>query len=347
MPPDAYRKEMIAALAHAEGFEAVGFAPPVLPSNAGKDLQQFIEAGFHGDMNWLAERADERAQPKSLWSEVKSVIVVGMNYGPGYNPLPELEDKKAGYISVYARNRDYHDVIKGKLKQLAGKIVSRLGGQVKVFVDTAPVMEKPLAELAGIGWQGKHSCIVSREHGSWLFLGVIYTTLELEPDAPESKHCGSCNDCMTICPTQAIIAPHRLDARRCISYLSIEHKGPIPEEFRKPMGNRIYGCDDCLAICPWNKFATTAREAKFHARTELQLPPLKDLLKLDDAGFRRLFAASPIKRIGWERFMRNVLVAAGNSDDKGLLEDVEALTAHPSPMIAEHAAWAMGQIAAE
>ncbi|MBI1275623.1 tRNA epoxyqueuosine(34) reductase QueG [bacterium] len=337
-------KQLIADMARAEGFDAVGFAPPALPEQAGEDLRIFIEKGFHGEMSWLAERMVERSHPWALWSDVKSIIVLGMNYGPEQDPLPELEAKDCGYISVYARNRDYHDVVKGKLKQLAGKIVGRFGGQVKVFVDTAPVMEKPLAELAGIGWQGKHSCVVSRQHGSWLFLGVIYTTLELAPDAPEAKYCGRCSACITICPTQAIVAPHQLDARRCISYLTIEHKGSIDEELRPLMGNRIYGCDDCLAVCPWNKFASTATEAKFHAREALNMPALSDLLQLDEAGFRSLFAASPIKRIGWERFMRNVLIAAGNSGDQSLTHAIAVFAKHQSTLLAEHAKWALGRL---
>lgn len=285
-----------------------------------------------------------RADPSTLWPEVRSVIMLAMNYGPDCDPLALMDRTDRGAISVYARNRDYHDVMKGRMKEIAGKIVSRAGGDVKVFVDTAPVMEKPLAEAAGLGWQGKHTNLVSRSHGSWLFLGSIFTTAELEPDSREEDHCGSCRACLDACPTNAFPAPYRLDARRCISYLTIENKGPIPHEFRRAIGNRIYGCDDCLAVCPWNKFARVATEARFFAREELRSPRLADLLTLDDAAFRTLFSGSPIKRIGRDRFIRNVLVAAGNSGESALVEAVRPLLADPSPLVRGAAVWALSQL---
>ena len=267
-----------------------------------------------------------------------------MNYGPDGDPLSTLTHRDRATISVYARNRDYHDVMKGRLKELAGKIVARAGGDVKVFVDTAPVMEKPLAEAAGLGWQGKHTNLVSREFGSWLFLGSIFTTAELEPDGPIGDHCGSCRACLDICPTNAFPAPYQLDARRCISYLTIEHPGPIPAEFREAMGNRIYGCDDCLAACPWNKFAKEASEAKLAARDEMRAPPLAELLGLDDAAFRARFSGSPVKRIGRDRFVRNVLVAAGNSDSRALAEPCTALLADSSPLVRGASVWALSRL---
>lgn len=285
-----------------------------------------------------------RADPSTLWPEVRSVIMLAMNYGPDCDPLALMDRTDRGAISVYARNRDYHDVMKGRMKEIAGKIASRAGGDVKVFVDTAPVMEKPLAEAAGLGWQGKHTNLVSRSHGSWLFLGSIFTTAELEPDSREEDHCGSCRACLDACPTNAFPAPYRLDARRCISYLTIENKGPIPHEFRRAIGNRIYGCDDCLAVCPWNKFARVATEARFFAREELRSPRLADLLTLDDAAFRTLFSGSPIKRIGRDRFIRNVLVAAGNSGESALVEAVRPLLADPSPLVRGAAVWALSQL---
>ena len=293
-------------------------------------------------MGWMAETAERRSAPKALWSEVRSVIMLGMNYGPDEDPLATLGRRDAAAISVYARHRDYHDVIKGKLKELAGALVKSAGAgaEVKVFVDTAPVMEKPLAAAAGLGWMGKHTNLVSTEFGSWLFLGSIFTTLDLEPDAPMRDHCGSCRACLDICPTGAFPAPYRLDARRCISYLTIEHKGHIPREFRAPMGNRIYGCDDCLAICPWNKFAVDAREAKLRARPDLIAPSLDALAQLDDASFRTLFSGSPIKRIGIERFLRNVLIAIGNSGDRGLLPHVLGRLGHGSALVRAMAVWA-------
>jgi epoxyqueuosine reductase len=339
-------RERIRERAASLGFDATGFARAALPQEASARLQAFLAAGSHGEMAWLAARAAQRADPRALWPEVQSVISLGLSYAPQGDPLANLSHRQTGNISVYARNRDYHDIVKGKLKTLAQYIVATHGGAVKVFADTAPVMEKPLAEQAGLGWQGKHTNLVSRQHGSWLLLGEIYTTLNLTPDEPHPPHCGTCTRCLTICPTGAFPAPYRLDATRCLSYLTIEHAGPIPEEFRKPMGNRIYGCDDCLAVCPWNRFAKTGREAKLHARADLQSPPLRDLAALDDAAFRRLFAGSPIKRIGRNRFLRNVLIAIGNSADKSLAPAAAASLADPNPVVAEAAAWALKQLAA-
>jgi epoxyqueuosine reductase len=326
------------------GFDCVAVASPGSIPLAPARLAAFVEAGQHGSMDWMKETAARRGSPSALWPEVRSIVMLGMNYGPEMDPLAALADKDRATISVYAQNRDYHDVIKGKLKELAGKIAARSGGDVKVFVDTAPVMEKPLAEAAGLGWQGKHTNLVSRQFGSWLFLGSIFTTAELEPDTAEDDHCGSCRACLDICPTDAFPAPYRLDARRCISYLTIENKGPIPHEFRAAIGNRIYGCDDCLAVCPWNKFAATASEARLIARDELRAPPLGDLLALDDARFRSLFAGSPIKRIGRDRFLRNVLIAAGNSGDAGLVAACVDLLDDQSPLVRGAAVWALSQL---
>ena len=327
--------------ARQAGFDAFGVASPdQLPSVSAK-LAAFLEYGRHGTMDWMKETAERRAHPRALWPEVRSVILLGMNYGPETDPLATLGHKDRATISVYARNRDYHDVIKGRLKEIAGRLAARSGADVKVFVDTAPVMEKPLAAAAGLGWQGKHTNLVSRDFGSWLFLGAIFTTAELEADRHEADSCGSCRACLDICPTDAFPAPYQLDARRCISYLTIEHKGPIPREFRKPMGNRIYGCDDCLAICPWNKFAQSANEAKLKARDDLNAPALDHLLALDDAGFRSLFSGSPIKRIGRDRFVRNALIAAGNSGIDALAARCEALLEDPEPVVRGAAIWAL------
>jgi epoxyqueuosine reductase len=322
----------------------VGFAPAALGPEARARLKTFVAEGKHGDMGWLAERVDERSHPQSLWPEARSVICLGLSYAPDDDPLENLDRPEIGNISVYARNRDYHDLVKGLLKHLAQFIVSRFGPDVKVFVDTAPVMEKPLAEQAGLGWQGKHTNIVSRQHGSWLFLGEIYTTLELPPDPPHPARCGSCTRCLAACPTNAFPAPYRLDATRCISYLTIEHRGPIPLEFRAAMGNRIYGCDDCLAICPWNRFARATHEAKLQARDDLTAPRLADLATLDDAGFRAMFAGSPIKRIGRNRFVRNVLIAIGNSNDLSLASVARHLVADANPVVAEAAEWALARL---
>ena len=325
------------------GFDAIGFATAELGPEARTRLRAFIDAGQHGDMGWLADRADQRAHPQSLWPDARSVIALGLSYAPDDDPLASLSQPDRGTISVYARHRDYHDLVKGKLKHLAQFVVSRFGPQVKVFVDTAPVMEKPLAQRAGLGWQGKHTNLVSRAHGSWLFLGEIYTTLEIPADPPHADRCGTCARCLTACPTDAFPAPYRLDATRCISYLTIEHKGPIPLELRSRMGNRIYGCDDCLAVCPWNRFAQPTAHAGLRARADLTAPRLAALAALDDAGFRAMFAGSPIKRIGRNRFVRNVLIAIGNSGDPTLRSATRALTADPDPTVAETAAWALAQ----
>jgi epoxyqueuosine reductase len=333
------------AKANDEGFAACAIAPARLAPAAGVRLRQWVADGCHGDMLWMEGRLDQRADPQTLWPEVKSVIMLGMSYAPAHDPMALAAHPDRARISVYAQGRDYHDVVKGALKRLASWLVHQAGGDVKVFVDTAPVMEKALAEAAGLGWQGKHTNIVSREHGSWLFLGAVYTTLELNPDAAGSDRCGSCNACQTACPTDAFPAPYRLDARRCISYLTIEHKGPIPIEFRRAMGNHIYGCDDCLAACPWNKFAQAAAANKaLLPRAELTAPRLGDLLTLDDANFRALFSGSPIKRTGRDHFVRNVAIAAGNSGDLALVEPLQALLNDDSDVVREAAEWALGEL---
>ncbi|AGB43241.1 uncharacterized Fe-S protein [Mesorhizobium australicum WSM2073] len=340
-------RALIDAEARRAGFDAVAVTTPNAIPLAPARLAEFVADGFHGSMDWIAETIARRGEPSTLWPDVRSIIVLAMNYGPDHDPRDVLARRDRGAISVYAKNRDYHEVMKGRLKEIAGKIVARAGGDVKVFVDTAPVMEKPLAEAAGLGWQGKHTNLVSREHGSWLFLGTIFTTAELEPDKPEIDHCGSCRACLDACPTDAFPAPYRLDARRCISYLTIENKGPIPHEFREKIGNRIYGCDDCLAACPWNKFARAASEAKLAARDDLREPPLADLLALDDAGFRAFFSGSPIKRIGRDRFVRNVLIAAGNSCDGALVGVVRDLLGDASPLVRGAAIWALARLVPE
>ncbi len=317
--------------------------PDAIPQ-AGHRLRQFLAEGAHGDMDWMATTAERRESPNALWREVRSVIMLGLNYGPTHDPLAILQRHDRGAISVYAQGSDYHDVIKPRLKSLARWLVAQAGGDAKVFVDTAAVMEKPLAAAAALGWQGKHTNLVSRQFGSWLFLGAIFTTLDLPPDPPEADHCGNCRACLDVCPTAAFPAPYRLDARRCISYLTIEHKGPIPRELRAAIGNRIYGCDDCLAVCPWNKFAQAGREAKLAARDELQMPRLADLSRLDDAAFRALFAKSPVKRTGRDRFVRNVLIAIGNSGDASLAGAAEARLADASPLVRGAAVWALGRL---
>jgi epoxyqueuosine reductase len=334
----------IRAKALALGFDAIGFAPAELGAEARTRLRDFVAAGHHGDMGWLAERTEQRSHPQSLWPEARSVICLGLSYAPEGDPLETLGRPDRGNISVYARHRDYHDVVKGMLKHLGQFMVSRFGNAVKVFVDTAPVMEKPLAARAGLGWQGKHTNLVSRAHGSWLFLGEIYTTLDLPADAPHADRCGSCSRCLAACPTDAFPAPYRLDATRCISYLTIEHRGPIPHALRPAMGNRIYGCDDCLAVCPWNRFAQTTHHAKLAARADFAAPALADLAALDDAAFRLMFAGSPIKRIGRDRFVRNVLTAIGNSADPSLAPAAARLTADADPVVAEAAAWALERL---
>ena len=292
----------------------------------------------------MARNAGRRGDPLALWPDVRAIVMLGVNYGPQDDPLAVLQERMRGAVSVYARADDYHDVIKPRLKTLGRWLLEQTGGEVKVFVDTAPVMEKPLAEAAGIGWQGKHTNLVSREHGSWLFLGAIFTTLDLPLDAPEDDHCGSCRACLDICPTAAFPAPYRLDARRCISYLTIEHKGPIPRALRPLIGNRIYGCDDCLAVCPWNKFAQAGHEARLAAREALRAPLLSELARLDDAGFRALFTKSAVKRIGHARFLRNVLIAIGNSGEPALADEAERLLDDPSPLIRGAAIWALGRL---
>ncbi len=329
----------------ALGFDAVGFAPAHLGPEARARLGAFLAAGHHGDMGWLAERAEQRSRPRALWPEAGSVVALGLSYAPEDDPLATLARPDRGNISVYARHRDYHDVLRGKLKHLAQFIVGKLGGDAKVFVDTAPVMEKPLAEQAGLGWQGKHTNLVSRAHGSWLFLGEVFTTLALPRAAPSGGGCGSCTRCLTACPTDAFPAPYRLDATRCISYLTIEHRGPIPHDLRPLMGNRIYGCDDCLAVCPWNRFAVAGREEKLHARGDLAAPRLAELAMLDDAAFRAMFAGSPVKRTGRDRFVRNVLTAIGNSADPALRPVAASLTGDADPVVAEAARWAADRLA--
>ena len=328
------------------GFDCIGVAAPDAIGDAGKHFLTFIEAGGHGDMDWLAARPGRRADPRVLWSDVRSIIMLGVNYGPDENPLAILQQRSRGAISVYAQGDDYHELIKKRLKALARWLVATSGGEVKVFVDTAAVMEKPLAQAAGLGWQGKHTNLVSREFGSWLVLGAIFATLDLPRDAAAGDHCGSCQACLDVCPTGAFPAPYRLDARRCISYLTIESKGPIPREFRKAIGNRIYGCDDCLAVCPWNKFAQAGHEAKLSARDVLRAPKLAELARLDDAAFRALFTKSPVKRIGRDRFIRNVLIAIGNSGDAGLAKEAERLLGDDSALVRGAAIWALSQLLA-
>ena len=339
-------RNTIRTSASALGFDVCRFASASEPWSAGERLAHFVEAGRHGDMGWMETTLERRAHPTAMWDGARTAIVLGLNYGPGHDPLPEMADPGAGYISVYARGDDYHEVIKGRLKTLAGQVAARTGQDVKVFVDTAPLMEKPLAQRAGLGWQGKHTNLLSRDHGNWLFLGVILSAAEIEPDAPETEHCGSCTACLDICPTQAFPAPFQLDARRCLSYLTIEFAGPWPVEFRKATGNRIYGCDDCLAVCPWNKFASEAHEGRVKAREALIAPRLADLATLDDAAFRALFSKSPVKRIGRDRFVRNVLYAIGNSGDPALVPVIEPLLVDPAPVVRGAAVWALSRLLA-
>jgi epoxyqueuosine reductase len=323
------------------GFDAVGFAAATALPQAQAGLAAFLAAGMQGDMGWMAANADRRADARTLWPEARSVVVLAANYGPAHDPLDDLHHKSAGTISVYARHRDYHDTLKKRLKTLGRWLCQAQGGDCKVFVDTAPVMEKPLAQAAGLGWQGKHTNLVSREFGSWLFLGVVFTTLDLAPDTAGSDHCGTCSACLDICPTKAFPAPYKLDARRCLSYLTIEYKGHIAREFRAPMGNRIYGCDDCLAVCPWNRFAKPTALSDFKARADLERPPLAELARLDDTAFRARFAGSPIKRIGRDRFVRNVLIAIANSGDPALAASARALIDDASPLVRAMAAFAL------
>jgi epoxyqueuosine reductase len=328
------------------GFDACRFASAADAWPAGARLAEFVEAGRHGEMAWMETTLERRRHPTGMWPDAKSAIMLGLAYGPDHDPLDVLAQKDRAAISVYAQGDDYHEVVKKRLKALARWLVAQKGVdcEVKVFVDTAPLMEKPLAERSGLGWQGKHTNLVSREHGSWLFLGSILTTLDLPADAPEAMHCGSCSACLDVCPTNAFPAPFQLDARRCISYLTIEHAGPIPLEFREALGNRIYGCDDCLAVCPWNKFAATARESAFHARDALRAPALADLAVLDDSRFRALFSKSPVKRIGRDRFVRNVLYAIGNSGEASLLATAQRLLDDPSEVVRDAAEWAVAKL---
>jgi epoxyqueuosine reductase len=337
-------KQAIIETARAAGFDAVGITRADATPETRERLERFIADGAHGDMDWLAATADRRGSPLSLWPEVRSVVMLGLNYGPDEDPLAVLAQRTKAAISVYAKGDDYHELIKTKMKKIARWLVAHAGGDVKVFVDTAAVMEKPLAASAGLGWQGKHTNLVSRQFGSWLFLGAVFTTLDLPPDAPVEDSCGSCRACLDVCPTAAFPAPYRLDARRCISYLTIEHKGPIPRELRPLMGNRIYGCDDCLAVCPWNKFAQTGREAKLAARDTLRAPDLAALSRLDDAQFRALFSKSPVKRTGRDRFLRNVLIAIGNSGDASLAPEAKRLLGDSSPLVRGAAVWALSRL---
>jgi len=337
-------KTALAHHARALGFDCVGVTDPGAIADAARHFHAFLDAGAHGEMDWLAASPERRADPRVLWASVRSVIMLGVNYGPDENPLDILERRTSGAISVYAKGDDYHDLIKKQLKALARWLVAASGAEVKVFVDTAAVMEKPLAQAAGLGWLGKHTNLVSREFGSWLFLGAIFTTTELPRDDAEVDHCGSCQACLDICPTAAFPAPYKLDARRCISYLTIENRGPIPHEFRKAIGNRIYGCDDCLAVCPWNKFAQIGREARLAAREELRAPSLGELARLDDRAFRARFTKSPVKRIGRDRFIRNVLIAIGNSNDRALAAEADRLLDDESPLVRGAAVWALSQL---
>ena len=337
-------KSIIAERAKSLGFDTMRVTAANAPAGMGEALDAFLAEGREGDMGWLKETAERRKAPRALWPEARSIILLGLNYGDGKDLLATRPGPARGVISIYAKRDDYHDVIKGKLKQLAGQIQALAGGGVKVFIDTAPVMEKPLSAAAGLGWQGKHTNLVSRKFGSWIFLGAVFSTLEIARDDPETDHCGGCTRCLSICPTDAFPAPYQLDARRCISYLTIEHKGHIPRELRAAIGNRIYGCDDCLAVCPWNKFAQAAKETAFHAREDLESPPLEALSMLDDAEFRARFSGSPIKRIGVERFLRNVLIAIGNSGAPSLTGAAVARIEDPSPLVRAAAIWALSRL---
>jgi len=337
-------KTALAREAAALGFVCIGVTDPDAIGEAGHRFREFLQSGAHGDMDWLAENPERRMHPRALWPGVRSIVMLGFNYGPDEDPLLALQKRTSGTISAYAQGDDYHDVIKKRLKTLARWLAATTGDEVKVFIDTAAVMEKPLAQAAGLGWQGKHTNLVSREFGSWLFLGAIFSASELPRDEPDIDHCGTCTACQDICPTAAFPAPYKLDARRCISYLTIENKGPIPREFRKAMGNRIYGCDDCLAVCPWNKFAQIGRETRLSARAELREPDLAELARLDDAAFRALFAKSPVKRIGRDRFVRNVLIAIGNAGDAALGVEAERLLGDESPLVRGAAVWALAQL---
>nr|WP_311275836.1 tRNA epoxyqueuosine(34) reductase QueG [Methylobacterium sp. WCS2018Hpa-22] len=337
-------RQALEARARHLGFDAVRVTTPDAVPALRERLPAWLAAGHHGEMEWMVERADQRADPAILWPGVRSIVMLGMNYGPEADPLSLLALKDRGAIAAYAQRRDYHDVVKGKLKELGGYLSAKGDVRVKVFVDTAPVMEKPLAAASGLGWQGKHTVLISREHGNWLLLGAIYTSADLVPDSAESDHCGSCRRCLDICPTAAFPAPYQLDARRCISYLTIEHEGPIAPEFREAIGNRVFGCDDCLAVCPWNKFAAAASEARLGARADLAAPPLAELARLDDAAFRARFAGTPVKRTGRDRFLRNVLIAIGNSGDPALAREAERCLSDPSPLVRGMAVWASSRL---
>jgi epoxyqueuosine reductase len=337
-------KSRLLAEARALGFDAVNVTRPDAIGAAGERLMAFLAHGRHGDMDWMESTAERRRDPRALWPEVRSIVMLGMSYAPERNPLDGLQQPDRGIVSVYAQGKDYHDVVKARLKALARWLHAASGQDVKVFVDTAPLMEKPLAQAAGLGWQGKHTNLVSRTHGSWLFLGAIASLADLEADEPEVDHCGSCRRCLDVCPTQAFPAPYQLDARRCIAYLTIEHKGHIDRAFRRAMGNRVFGCDDCLAVCPWNKFAAASREAKFAAVEGTQLPPLGELLALDDERFRERFRGTPVKRTGRDRFLRNVLIAAGNTRDRSLADDVRPHVRATSPLVRAMAAWALQEM---
>lgn len=340
---DAF-KDRVLREAEAMGFSAARICRPDAVPQVAQRLEAFLARGYHGQMGWLAQRAHWRGDPTQLWPEARSVIMLAENYGPDHDPLAVLEQRDRAAISVYAQNRDYHDVVKKRLKRLARWMVAETGCALKVFVDTAPVPEKPLAQAAGLGWQGKHTNLVSRDLGSWFFLGAVFTTLDLAPDAPERDHCGSCRACLDICPTDAFPAPYQLDARRCISYLTIEHKGPVDDALRGLLGNRIYGCDDCLAVCPWNKFAQQATEVKYHARAALRAPELATLARLDDTAFRAFFSGSPIKRIGRGRFVRNVLYAIGNAGDARLIPVAQTLCDDEDAVVADAARWAVARL---
>ncbi|KAA2242159.1 tRNA epoxyqueuosine(34) reductase QueG [Salinarimonas soli] len=337
-------KALLQERARALGFDACRIASPDAIPEARERLDAWLAAGHHGTMAWMSENVDRRADPRALWAEVRSVVLLAVNYGPETDPLATLSRPERASISVYARNRDYHEVIKGRLKELAGVLASRAGADVKVFVDTAPVMEKPLAQAAGLGWQGKHTVLVSRDYGNWLFLGAIFTTAELPVDGPAEESCGSCRRCLDVCPTNAFPAPFRLDARRCVSYLTIEHKGHIDPALRAGIGNRVFGCDDCLAVCPWNKFAKAGREAKLRQRDDLAALPLAELAALDDAAFRARFAGTPVKRTGRDRFVRNVLIAIGNSGEPVLAAAAEPRLDDASPLVRAMAVWACGRL---
>ncbi len=337
-------KQRLTRQALDEGFVSCRICRPWDIPQVPDRLAAFVEAGYHGQMGWMAERMHWRGNPAELWPEAQSVIMLAESYAPDHDPRAILDHPDKGAISVYAQNKDYHDLVKKRLKRLARWLIAEGGGDVKVFVDTAPVSEKALGMAAGLGWQGKHTNLVSRDWGNWAFIGSVFTTIDMPADPPEIDHCGSCRSCVAACPTEAFPAPYQLDARRCISYLTIEHKGPVDEELRGKLGNRIYGCDDCLAACPWNKFAVAASDMRYAAREELKAPALDKLAALDDAAFRALFSGSPIKRIGRDRFVRNVLYAIGNSDDPGLLPAAQGLTQDPDATVADAARWAVEQL---